>query len=114
VRKNGKAHTYWRLARSVRHGSKVRQETVAHLGELDAKGRAKASALAMQFLGRETAQLELFDDAPSEPLPVRLDQVHVERSRGFGDVWLGFKLWRALKLDAFCREVFPPGRETVP
>ena len=45
-RKGGKTHTYWRLVRSVRRGSKVVQETVANLGELDAKGRAKAKALA--------------------------------------------------------------------
>jgi hypothetical protein len=32
VQKNGKAHTYWRLVRSVRCGGKVRQETVAQLG----------------------------------------------------------------------------------
>ena len=54
VRKNGKTHTYWRLVRSVRKGKKVRQETVAYLGELDAKGRAKASALAKHFLGDRT------------------------------------------------------------
>jgi hypothetical protein len=46
VRKDGKAHTYWRLVRSVRHGRKVGQETVAQLGELDAQGRARARALA--------------------------------------------------------------------
>ena len=34
--KDGKAHTYWRLVRSVRMGRKVVQQTVAHLGELDA------------------------------------------------------------------------------
>jgi len=45
VRRNGKVHTYWRLVRSVRVGGKVRQETVANLGELDAVGQAKASAL---------------------------------------------------------------------
>lgn len=28
VRKDGKAHTYWRLMRSVRVGARVRQETV--------------------------------------------------------------------------------------
>jgi hypothetical protein len=28
-RKDGKAHTYWRLVRSVRRGGKVVQETVA-------------------------------------------------------------------------------------
>ena len=113
IRKNGKTHKYWRLVRSVRHGSRVRQETVAHLGELDAKGRAKASSLARHFLGRKTAQLEFFDDAPSAPMPVRLDQVRVERSRSFGDVWLGWVLWKALGLDDFCREAFPAGRETV-
>ena len=113
IRKNGKTHKYWRLVRSVRHGSRVRQETVAHLGELDAEGRAKASSLARHFLGRKTAQLEFFDDAPSAPMPVRLDQVRVERSRSFGDVWLGWVLWKALGLDDFCREVFPAGRETV-
>ena len=34
--KDGKAHTYWRLVRSVRVGRKVVQQTVAHRGELDA------------------------------------------------------------------------------
>ena len=113
VRKNGKTHTYWRLVRSVRTGSKVRQETVAHLGELDAKGRARASALARHFLGRKTAQLELFDEAPPEPMPVRLDRVRVERSRSFGDVWLGWVLWKVLGLDDFCAEHLPAGREAV-
>jgi hypothetical protein len=46
--KNGKAPTYWRLLRSVRRGKKVVQETVAHLGELDAQGRADAKMLARQ------------------------------------------------------------------
>jgi len=113
VRKNGKSHKYWRLVRSVRRGSQVRQETVAHLGELDAEGRAKASALARHFLGRKTAQLEFFDEGPTAPMPVRLDQVRVERSRSFGDVWLGWVLWKTLGLDDFCHDAFPAGRETV-
>jgi hypothetical protein len=45
-KKNGKTHVYWQLVRSVRHGRKVMQETVAQLGELDARGRARAQALA--------------------------------------------------------------------
>ena len=65
VRKNGKTHTYWRLVRSVRKGKKVRQETVAYLGELDAQGRAKASALAKHFLGDRSEQLDFFDDSSS-------------------------------------------------
>jgi hypothetical protein len=45
-RKDGKTHVYWHLVRSVRRGRKVVQQTVAHLGELDAAGRARARALA--------------------------------------------------------------------
>ena len=52
VGKDGKAHTYWRLVRSVRRGRKVVQQTVAQLGELDAQGRANARALARQITGR--------------------------------------------------------------
>ena len=55
-RKGGKTHTYWRLVRSVRHGSKVRQETVAYLGSLTARDRRSASALAKHFLGERSGQ----------------------------------------------------------
>ena len=84
VHKEGKTHTYWRLVRSVRRGGKVRQETVAQLGELDAQGRAKAQALARRMTG-PAEQRELFEQASigqDEPVAVRLDQVRVERSLG--------------------------------
>ncbi len=45
---------------------------------------------------------------------VRLGDVRVERSRGFGDVWLGWLLWSALGLDDFCEKHMPRGREHVP
>ncbi len=115
VKRNGKARTYWRLVRSVRQGGKVRQETVAFLGDLDAKERAKASALAKRFLGKRGDQLEFFEDRSEvEPLPVRLKEVRVERGRTFGDVWLAYQLWRALELDTFCAKVIEGGREKVP
>jgi hypothetical protein len=38
-RRGGKAHEYWTLIRSVRVGRRVIQQTVSHLGKLDAKGR---------------------------------------------------------------------------
>ena len=58
VRKNGKTHTYWRLVRSVRKGKKVRQETVACLGELNAEGRAKAlTRLGLKLLKRLRSHL---------------------------------------------------------
>jgi hypothetical protein len=39
IKNDGKDHTYWRSVRSVRVGGKVRQETVAQLGEVDAELR---------------------------------------------------------------------------
>jgi transposase len=113
VRKQGKTRSYWRLVRSVRRGRKVVQETVAQLGELDAHGRARARALALQIIGRDQ-QYELFEAEASESVAVRLEQVRVERARGFGDVWLGWTLWRALELDRFCGEHLVEGRECVP
>ena len=112
--KNGKQHSYWRLVRSVRRGGKVIQETVAQLGELDAEGRANARLLAQQITGRAQQQ-ELFEAATpkAQRVAVRLDRVCLERARSFGGVWLGWKLWRALKLDELCAELMAEGREAI-
>ena len=115
-RKDGKIHVYWRLVRSVRRGRKVVQETVAQLGELDGAGRARARALARSIAGDGAGgtQGQLFEaDEPSGAVAVKLDAVHLERSRSFGSVWLGLMLWRALKLDELCDELLPRGRERV-
>jgi transposase len=112
-RKDGKTHTYWRLVRSVRVGKKVTQQTIATLGELDEKGRAKARALAEYF---EAGRREpgLFDDGPpEEPVPIRLDRVRLERPREFGGPWLAHVLWRVLKFDELLERVMPRGREEV-
>ena len=113
--KDGKAHTYWRLVRSVRRGGKVVQETVAQLGELDADGRAKAKALARSITGRggDDRQGTLFEPPPA-PVAVRLNRVRIERGRAFGAVWLGWQLWRALKFDELFEGLLPAGREKVP
>lgn len=114
-RKDGKVHTYWQLVRSVRMGRRVVQQTVAQLGELDAQGRARAKALAQALVGGLT-QPELFTRAAvaEEVVPVRLDRVRLERGRRFGDVWLGWTLWRALRLDTVLETLLPAGREAVP
>jgi hypothetical protein len=100
--------------RSGRRGSKVVQETVAQLGELDAEGRANARLLAQQITGTDQ-QLELFE-APvtgEQTTAVRLDRVCVERARWFGGVWLGWKLWRVLDLEELFAELMPQGREAI-
>ena len=116
VRKNGKSHKYWRLVRSVRRNGKVKQETVAQLGELDEEGRARARALADALTGGRHRQGELFEEpaVPEEPIPIYAKQVRAERGRRFGDVWLAWTLWQALRLDELCEAKMPHGRETVP
>ncbi len=114
VTKNGKTPTYWRLVRSVRVGTKVRQETVAQLGELDAEGRIAARHLADSLVGLER-QPGLFDeDLPTEPVTVVPSRLRLERGRRFGDVWLAWKLWQALGLDTWLEKRLPRGREDVP
>jgi len=116
-RKDGKTHVYWRLVRSVRCGRKVVQQTVAQLGELDSEGCARAENLAQEITGRAARdhQKQLFEDKEwTEPLRLKLDEVRLERSRSFGAVWLGWVLWRALKLEEVLNEVMVSGREKVP
>src|SRR6266481_1239765 len=113
-RTDGKVHRYWQLVRSVRIGRKVVQQTVAYLGELDAQGRARAQALARAITGdRDQPDLFITEDA-DEAIPVRLKRIRLERGRGFGDVWLGWTLWRALRLDEALTRLLPEGREAVP
>ena len=113
-RKDGKVHRYWRLVRSVRVGRRVIQQTVAHLGELDAEGRARAKALARAITG-DREQPDLFEPGDADAaIPVRLKRIRLERGRLFGDVWLGWTLWRALRLDEVLERLLPEGREAVP
>jgi hypothetical protein len=44
---------------------------------------------------------------------VKVRGVRVERSRDFGDVYLGLVLWRALRLHELLEERIPQGREEV-
>ena len=114
VRKNGKTHSYWRLVRSVRRGRQggAGDGGAAWRARCGRDGRGPAR-WRLRITGREE-QYELFEAPPgqrSEPVAVRLDQVRLERARRFGDVWLGWRLWRALALDRFCADALAEGRE---
>lgn len=112
--KDGKSHRYWRLVESVRVGSRVIQRTVATLGELDEQGRIKARALARMIVG-EPEQADIFDDGCTDRVvSINLRGVRIEKSRGFGDVYLARALWHGLELDRFCRDVLGRGQEHVP
>jgi transposase len=115
IRKNGKTHTYWLLVRSVRVDGKVRQQVVARLGKLDAKGRSRAEAYANKLTGRRThpSLFEPREDEFSDVEKIRLKAVRVERARRFGDVFLGLSLWHTLELDEAFDRLMPEGREDI-
>jgi transposase len=113
-KKDGKVHRYWCLVRSVRVGRRVIQQVVAHLGELDERGRIQAREVARHLIGRPE-QAQLFDDG-SEHLrvPVQLKGVRVERSLRFGDIYLALALWRGTGLEQLCEQLLPIGKERIP
>jgi transposase len=113
-KKDGKVHRYWCLVRSVRVGKRVIQQTVAHLGELDERGRIEAQALGRHLVG-SPEQASLFDDGCRDvAVPVRLKGIRIERSRQFGDVYLALALWRGTGLADLCTDLLPAGKERVP
>ena len=112
-KKDGKVHRYWSLVRSVRVGRRVIQQTVAHLGELDERGRIEARKLARHLIG-VPEDAALFDDGSREvAVPVRLKGIRIERSRQFGDVYLALALWRGMGLEDLCAQLLAPGQERI-
>jgi transposase len=112
-KKDGKVHRYWTLVRSVRVGRRVIQQTVAHLGELDAQGRLEARSFARRLIGAPE-QGALFEDGSGDvPVPVRLKGIRIERSRQFGDVYLALALWRGTGLEELCERLLPEGKERI-
>ena len=121
-RKSGKKHTYWVLVESYRTPRGSRHRVVAYLGELS-RGEASGWAqLGRTLSGKRRTRPErsLFDpphyDEPEddEPVLVKLKDIHLERLRGFGDVWLAWGLWRLLELDVLLDRIMPRGREEIP
>jgi transposase len=121
-KKNGKTHVYYGLVESQRTAEGPRQRMVAHLGELnhDQERRWQRTAVFYNCHG-EAQQLRLFPDDVNLDLPADPDIVRVRLSssgwsnpRSFGDVWLGWWLWRQLKLDEIMERHLPAGRQTVP
>lgn len=121
-RKSGKKHTYWVLVESIRTPKGSRHRVVAYLGALSRGEVSGWSQLGCSLGGKRRAQPEssLFDpphyDEPDddEPVLVKLKDIHLERLRGFGDVWLAWGLWRLLELDVLLDRIMAAGREEIP
>ena len=103
--KDGKEHTYWSLVETVRTADGPRQRTLCYLGELNGSAQSRWLKTIEVFNEQgECRQLKLFaSDVPVEEDPsvarVLVGQVRLERSRRFGDCYVGLELWRKLGLD---------------
>lgn len=117
--KNGKRHTHWALVKSIRTARGPRHELVTYLGELKPSERPGWAQVGRMLDLRPEPAPSLFDiscsrDAVPETIDVRVRGVRVERTRDFGDAYLGLVLWRALGLDTLLEGLLPSGREGVP
>ena len=138
----GVGYSYWHLCETVRTARGPRQRVVASLGKLDAaevaglrggwddltallRGEAPARSPAARTAELPGLQLappsgEATPPAPT-PRPTPTGQweradvggLRVERTRDFGESYLGLALWHRLKLDELLAGLLPAGRESV-
>ena len=127
-RSRGAGYSYWSLCETYRTARGPRQRVVASLGKLAdpeaarlAQGWADLSALLSGEPAPRPAATPYLPElappaAPPPPPPweqVDVRGVRVERTRDFGEVYLGLALWRRLKLDELLTRLLPAGRESV-
>jgi len=120
--KDGKQHRYYTVVESRRlQSGKVAQRQVLYLGEINDSQQA-AWRRTLEVFDEEQQRytpLSLFpEDRPVpadaiDSVQVKLSEMKLERSRPYGNCWLGCELWRQLQLDRFWSEKLPQGREGV-
>jgi len=122
----GVGYSYWSLCETYRTDRGPRQRVVASLGKLDETEAAGLSAdwdnLSALLSGEPVTKSEqtpglpgLAADVAPAPLWEQVDVrgLRVERTRDFGEVYLGLALWRRLKLDELLHPLLSSGREAV-
>jgi len=114
VRKNGKAHGYWALVKSVRTPRGPRQELVSYLGELTPAEQSEYARVRRVVAEAGPVQKDLFDPkAGPEWVQVDVGRVRVEQGREFGGSWLALKLWQALEFDRLLERCLPGRGEEI-
>jgi len=106
--KDGKPRQYWSLVETVRTARGPRHRTLCYLGELNGSAQSRwLKAIEVFNEQGESSQLKLFPadvEVPADDADVArvlMNQVRLERTRQFGACFLGWKLWKQLRLDQF-------------
>ena len=120
IHKDGKEHGYWSLVETVRTADGPRQHTLCYLGELNGSAHARWQKTIEVFNEHgESTQLKLFSseaEVPDDPNVARVlvKKVRVERTRRFGDCYLGLELWKQLGLAGFFAQYLDVDGADVP
>lgn len=126
----GVGYSYWHLCETVRTARGPRQRVVASLGKLDEREvaglRGGWDDLPALLRGEtpprraSTAELPGIEGAAAHvPAPAAqweqadVRGLRVERTRDFGESYLGLALWHRLRLDELLARLLPAGRESV-
>lgn len=119
--KDGKEHTYWSLVETVRTPDGPRQRTLCHLGDLNTDARARwLKSIEVFNEHGESNQLKLFPSDAELPeddsnvAQVILSKVRLERTRQFGNCFLGSQLWKQLGLDKLFEELLDQEGADIP
>jgi|SRR5579859_853253 len=119
--KDGKEHRYWSLVETMRTPEGPRQRRLCYLGELNDCAQARWLKTIEVFNGQgESTQLKLFPSDVEPPVDdtevaqVLLQKVRLERTRQLGPGYLGWELWRRLKLDEFFQGAIDTDGADVP
>ena len=119
--KDGKEHAYWSLVETVRTPAGPRQRKLCYLGELNGWAQQRWLKTIEVFNEQgETTQLKLFPAEAEAPVDdpavarVLVEKVRLERTRQFGPCFLGWELWKQLRLDRFFAETVDSQEADVP
>lgn len=118
--KDGKEHSYWSVVETVRTADGPRQRTLCYLGERNGSAHARWQKTVEVFNEQgESTQLRLFPSAvaaPDDPNVARVlvKKVRVERTRSFGDCYLGLELWKRLQREGFFAQHMARDNADVP
>ena len=118
---DGKEHAYWSLVETVRTPAGPRQRKLCYLGELNGSAQQRWLKTIEVFNEQgETTQLKLFPAEAEAPVDdpavarVLVEKVRLERTRQFGACFLGWELWKQLRLDRFYEEAVDSQEADVP
>lgn len=99
VKKCGKDHFYWALMESYRTEKGPRQRLVSYIGDVN-KEKAEGFVYATEKRTSKQQSFLLPEELP-EKVEILPSLTETERSRKFGGVWLGNKLFDKLELDKY-------------